>query len=31
MQLPCDSMFNEYALLFNLKSNITFKAFSPPF
>jgi hypothetical protein len=31
MQLPCDSMFNEYVLLFKLKSNIKFKAFSPTF
>jgi len=29
MQLPANSLFNDYQLLFNLKSNITFKSFTP--
>jgi len=31
MHLPENSMLNDYTLLFNLKSNIWFKAFSPEF
>ena len=31
MQLPPCSIFNDYTLLFNLKSNILFKSYSPPF
>lgn len=31
MVLPVDSIFNDYNLLFNLKSNIEYKSFSPEF
>ena len=31
MQLPAHSLFNDYQLLFDLKSNITFKSFTPMF
>ncbi len=29
MELPPDSIFNDYQLLFNIKSNITFKSWTP--
>ena len=31
MQLPPDCLFNDYQLLFGLKSNITYKSYAPPF
>ena len=31
MQLPANSLFNDYQLLFNLKSNICYKSFTPMF
>jgi len=31
MILPVDSIFNDYNLLFNLKSNIEYKSFSPEY
>jgi len=31
MQLPPDAIFNDYTLLFNLKSNIQYKAYTPAF
>ena len=31
MQLPPDCLFNDYQILFGLKSNITFKSYAPPF
>ena len=31
MQLPPCSIFNDYTLLFNLKSNILFRSYSPTF
>lgn len=31
MVMPVDSVFNDYNLLFKLKSNIQYKSFSPPY
>ena len=31
MTLPVDSLFNDYNLLFGLKSNIEYKSFSPEY
>lgn len=31
MILPIDSVFNDYNLLFNLKSNIQYKSYSPEY
>ena len=31
MQLPCDSIFNDYQAIFKLKSNIDYRAYTPPY
>lgn len=31
MQLPQDSIFNDYTVLFNVKSNIKYKTYSPTY